>query len=97
MFVIGKGLLARISQSGDFPPTFWPFGPTPEIALFGPFLPGRGLKSPAGTNQISTKNARGGNTTGRVTHGRLVRRSRAREGGPRIVLCNVITGLVRHN
>lgn len=73
------------------------FGPTPEIALFGPFLPGRGLKSPAGTNQISTKNARGGNTTGRVTHGRLVRRSRAREGGPRIVLCNVITGLVRHN
>ena len=44
MFVIGKGLLARISQSGDFFPTFWPFGPTPEIALFGPFLPGRGLK-----------------------------------------------------
>ena len=42
--VIGKGLLARISQSGDFFPTFCSFGPTPEIALFGPFLPGRGLK-----------------------------------------------------
>ena len=38
-----------------------------------------------------------GTPRGRVTHGRLVRRSRAREGGPRIVLCNVITGLVRHN
>ena len=73
------------------------FGPTPEIAHFGPFLPGRGLKSPAGTNQISDKERTCGNTTGRVTHGRLVRRSRAREGGPRIVLCNVITGLVRHN
>ena len=96
MFVIGKGLLARISQSGDFPPTFWPFGPTPEIALFGPFLPGRGLKSPAGTNQISEQRTHG-TPRGRVTHGRLVRRSRAREGGPRIVLCNVITGLVRHN
>ena len=42
--VIGKGLLARISQSDDFFPTFCSFGPTPEIALFGPFLPGRGLK-----------------------------------------------------
>ena len=42
MFVIGKGLLARISQSGDFFPTFWPFGPTP---FRGPFLPGRGLKA----------------------------------------------------
>ena len=41
MFVIGKGLLARISQSGDFSPTFCAFGPTPFL---GPFLPGRGLK-----------------------------------------------------
>ena len=41
--VIGKGLLARISQSGDFFPTFCAFGPTP---FRGPFLPGRGLKRP---------------------------------------------------
>ena len=40
MFVIGKGLLARISQSADFFPTFCAFGPTP---FRGPFLPGRGL------------------------------------------------------
>ena len=51
MSVIGKGLLARISQSGDFFPTFCSFGPTPEIALFGPFLPGRGLKE--GTQKTS--------------------------------------------
>ena len=44
--VIGKGLLARISQSGDFPPTYCSFGPTPEVAPFGPFLPGRGLNPP---------------------------------------------------
>ena len=44
--VIGKGLLARISQSGDFFPTFCAFGPTP---FRGPFLPGRGLKSIAPT------------------------------------------------
>ena len=47
--VIGKGLLARISQSGDFFPTFCAFGPTP---FRGPFLPGRGLKTNQNSNRV---------------------------------------------
>ena len=79
-------------------------GPNLPVGRFFPHVSPNSQKSrflvlnpPRERIKSRTKNARGGNTTGRVTHGRLVRRSRAREGGPRIVLCNVITGLVRHN